>query len=58
MYNNVIQNNMKKEKSVVIRIDNELYNFLKSLELLNKTSISHEVRKLIVERYNESSSNK
>lgn len=58
MYNNVIQNNMKKEKSVVIRIDNELYNFLKALELLNKTSISHEVRKLIVERYNESISNK
>jgi hypothetical protein len=58
MYNNVIQNNMKKEKSVVIRIDNELYNFLKSLELLNKTSVSHEVRKLIVEKYNESISNK
>lgn len=49
---------MKKEKSVVIRIDSELYNFLKSLESLNKTSISHEVRKLIVEKYNASISNK
>ena len=44
---------MKKEKTIVLRLDDELYNFLVELYMKNRTNISHEVRKLIVDKYNE-----
>jgi hypothetical protein len=49
---------MKKEKTIVLRLDDELYNFLVELYVKNRTNISHEVRKLIVDKYNDTNRNK
>jgi predicted CopG family antitoxin len=42
---------MKKEKTVVFRIDDDLYTFLQNVASNNRSSVSYEIRKLILEKY-------
>jgi predicted DNA-binding protein len=44
---------MKKTKRVIIRIDDDLYSFLQNVASDNRSTISYEVRKLILEKYNQ-----
>jgi predicted DNA-binding protein len=44
---------MKKTKTVIIRIDDDLYSFLQNVASDNRSTISYEVRKLILEKYNQ-----
>lgn len=44
---------MKKRKTVIIRIDDDLYSFLQNVASDNRSTISYEVRKLILEKYNQ-----
>jgi hypothetical protein len=43
---------MRKEKRIILRIDDDLYNFLKKESHSNRSTVSYEVRKLILEKYN------
>jgi len=43
---------MKKTKTVVIRIDDELHIFLQNLASDNRSTVSYEIRKLILEKFN------
>jgi predicted transcriptional regulator len=43
---------MKKTKTVVIRIDDDLHSFLQNIASDNRSTISYEIRKLILEKYN------
>jgi hypothetical protein len=58
MYDNVIQNNMKKDKRIILRIDDDLYLFLEKKQKMNRTNISHEVRQIILEKFNEEKNGK
>jgi hypothetical protein len=58
MYDNVIQNDMKKDKRIILRIDDDLYLFLEKKQKMNRTNISHEVRQIILEKFNEEKNGK
>jgi len=45
--------NMKREKSIAIRIELELYNHIKSKSKKNRTSISHEIRTILLNDLNK-----
>jgi len=44
---------LKNEKYLGIYLDKELYDYIKKLADINRTSISSEVRKLILEKYKD-----
>lgn len=42
---------MSKPKPISIRLEEEVYNFFLENSLKNRTSISHEIRKILYENY-------
>lgn len=44
---------MKKEKRIILRIEDDLHLFLEQKRKLNRTTISHEVRQIILDRFND-----
>jgi hypothetical protein len=49
---------MKKEKRIILRIEDDLHLFLEQKRKLNRTTISHEVRQIILDRFNDERSRK
>jgi hypothetical protein len=49
---------MKKDKRIILRIDDDLYLFLEKKQKMNRTNISHEVRQIILEKFNEEKNGK
>lgn len=45
---------MKKEKRIILRIEDDLYEFLLKLSDKQRTTISAEVRRIILEKFNAS----
>jgi predicted transcriptional regulator len=43
---------MKKTKTIVIRLDDDLHKFLQNLASDNRSNISYEIRKLVLEKFN------
>ena len=50
--------NMKKEKRIILRIEDDLHLFLEQKRKLNRTTISHEVRQIILDRFNDERTHK
>lgn len=51
---------MKKEKTIMVRVDGKLFDTFKEVVDLNRTTMSHEIRQFIISKileYNEISKN-
>jgi len=46
---------MKKENTISMRIEFDIYNYLLEKSIKNRTNISQEIRKILYETYNEES---
>jgi hypothetical protein len=50
---NMEYTNMNKDKRIILRLDFDLHKFLTEISKKNRTTVSHEVRQLILEKFNE-----
>lgn len=44
---------MKREKIIAVRMEMELYEYIKSKSTENRTSISHEIRVIVLDQLNK-----
>jgi hypothetical protein len=44
---------MKREKSIAIRMESELYDYIRSKSKKNRTSVSHEIRVILLNELNK-----